>query len=66
MHYEEDEYPEGVEIIDWEKYNLVTSVHPRFYSSNLKKYTDTLVTYPVMSHQAVCWRRRACFRLIYI
>lgn len=26
--------------------NLVTSIHPRFYSSNLKKYTDTLVYIP--------------------
>lgn len=65
MHYEGGEYPEGVEIIDWEKYNfedrrpdviyihnpydgynLVTSVHPRYYSYNLKKYTDTLVYIP--------------------
>ena len=65
MHYEGDQYPEGIEIIDWEKYNfedrrpdviyihnpydsynLVTSVHPRYYSSNLKKYTDTLVYIP--------------------
>jgi len=29
--------------------NLVTSVHPRFYSSNLKKYTDTLVYIPYYS-----------------
>lgn len=28
---------------DW---NLVTSVHPRFYSSNLKKYTDQLIYLP--------------------
>lgn len=65
MHYEGGEYPEGIEIIDWEKYNfedrrpdviyihnpydeynLVVSVHPRYYSSNLKKYTDTLVYVP--------------------
>lgn len=65
VHYEGNAYPEGIEIIDWEKYdfevrkpdviyihnpydgcNLVTSVHPRFYSSNLKKYTDTLVYIP--------------------
>lgn len=65
MHYEGNEYPEGIEITDWEKYNfeerrpdviyihnpydgcnLVTSVHPRYYSSNLKKYTDTLVYIP--------------------
>lgn len=29
--------------------NLVTSVHPRFYSSNLKKYTDHLVYVPYYS-----------------
>lgn len=65
MHYEGNEYPDGIEIIDWEKYNFedrkpdviyihnpydnynfVTSVHPRYYSSNLKKYTDTLVYIP--------------------
>ena len=65
VHYEGNAYPEGIEIIDWEKYNfeerrpdviyihnpydgcnLVTSVHPRYYSSNLKKYTDTLVYVP--------------------
>lgn len=65
MHYEGHEYPENIEIIDWQFYsfeerkpdviyihnpydeaNLVTSIHPRFYSSNLKKYTDTLVYIP--------------------
>lgn len=65
MHYEGNEYPENIEITDWQEYdfekikpdviyihnpyddcNLVTSVHPRFYSSNLKKYTDTLVYVP--------------------
>lgn len=30
----------------YDNYNLVTSVHPWFYSSNLKKYTDTLVYVP--------------------
>ncbi len=68
MHYEGDEYPENIEITDWQKYNfeerkpdviyihnpydnynLVTSVHPRFYSSNLKKHTDTLVYVPYYS-----------------
>lgn len=29
--------------------NLVTSVHPRFYSANLKKYTDILVYVPYYS-----------------
>lgn len=68
MHYEGNEYPEDIEIIDWQSYNfeerkpdviyihnpyddcnLVTSVHPRYYSSNLKKYTDTLVYIPYYS-----------------
>lgn len=68
MHYEGNEYPENIEIIDWQNYifeerrpdviyihnpydncNLVTSVHPRFYSSNLKQYTDTLVYIPYYS-----------------
>lgn len=31
---------------DW---NLVTSIHPRFYSANLKKYTDCLVYIPYYS-----------------
>lgn len=29
--------------------NLVTSIHPRFYSANLKKYTDALVYIPYYS-----------------
>lgn len=68
MHYEGLEYPEGIEVIDWQTYqfeerrpdviyihnpyddwNYVTSVHPRFYSENLRKYTDTLVYIPYYS-----------------
>lgn len=30
----------------YDEYNYVTSVHPRFYSSNLKKYTDELIYIP--------------------
>lgn len=30
----------------YDNYNLVTSVHPRYYSSNLKKYTESLVYIP--------------------
>lgn len=30
----------------YDEANLVTTVHPRFYSANLKKYTDTLVYIP--------------------
>ncbi len=65
MHYEGKEYPENIEITDWQTYrfeerkpdeiyihngydnwNLVTSVHPRFYSENLKKYTEMLIYIP--------------------
>lgn len=65
MHYEGGDYPENIQITDWQTYNfeerkpdvifihnpyddcnLVTSVHPRYYSSNLKKYTNTLVYIP--------------------
>ena len=65
MHYEGNEYPENIEVTDWQEYcleernpdvifihnpydncNFVTSVHPRYYSSNLKKYTNKLVYVP--------------------
>ncbi len=65
MHYEGREYPQNIEVIDWQAYkfeerrpdeiyihnayddwNLVTSIHPRFYSKNLKKYTDKLIYLP--------------------
>lgn len=65
MHYEGNEYPENIEITDWQSYafeerkpdavyihnpydnwNLVTCVHPRYFSSNLKKYTQELVYIP--------------------
>lgn len=65
MHYEAKDYPDYVEVIDWQtydfenikpdvayihnpydEYNLVTSVHPRYYSKNLKKYVGTLVYIP--------------------
>lgn len=65
MHYEGGEYPNNIEITDWQTYdfeerhpdvvyihnpydgwNQVTSVHPRFYSANLKKYTKNLVYIP--------------------
>lgn len=68
MHYEGAEYPENIEIIDWQEYsfeermpdviyihnpyddwNFVTSVHPRYYSANLKNYTDILVYIPYYS-----------------
>jgi hypothetical protein len=65
MHYEGDQYPKNIEVIDWQTYNfeernpdeiyihnpydnwnLVTSVHPRFYSKNLKEHTEKLVYVP--------------------
>lgn len=65
MHYEGGDYPENIQVTDWQTYNFeerkpdaifihnpydncnyVTSVHPRFYSSNLKKYTENLVYIP--------------------
>lgn len=65
MHYEGNEYPQDIEITDWQEYdfekrrpdvvyihngydnwNLVTSVHPAFYSPNLKKYAEKLVYIP--------------------
>lgn len=33
----------------YDEWNLVTSVHPRYYSSNLKKYTNILVYVPYYS-----------------
>ncbi len=65
MHYEGGEYPENIEVTDWQAYrfeerkpdmvfihnpydhcNFVTSVHPRFYSENLKKYAEELIYIP--------------------
>ncbi len=33
----------------YDNWNLVTSIHPRYYSANLKKYTDCLVYCPYYS-----------------
>lgn len=65
FHYEGDEYPDYVPVVNYEEYNLeqrrpdviyihnpydgnnyVTSVDPRFYSKQLKKYTECLVYIP--------------------
>lgn len=65
MHYEGTNYPDYVEVTDWQSYNLeerkpdaayihnpydewnhVTSVHPRYYSKNLKQYVEILVYIP--------------------
>ncbi len=48
-HFEERK-PDVIYIHNpYDSWNLVTSVHPRFYSENLKKYTDTLVYVPYYS-----------------
>lgn len=65
MHYEGNQYPENIEVINWEQYdfenrkpdeiyihnpydswNYVTSVHPRFYAENLRRYTNNLIYIP--------------------
>ncbi len=65
LHYEADQYPDYVPVINYGKYNLeerhpdmifihnpydnwnlVTSVHPDFYSDKLKGHTDCLVYVP--------------------
>lgn len=65
MHYEGNEFPDYVPIIDYNQYdfenrhpdiivihnpydnnNYVTSVHPFFYSKNIKKFTDQLIYIP--------------------
>lgn len=88
MYYEGGEYPEGIVITDWQKYNLeerrpdvayihngydnwnlVTSVHPKFFSVNLKKYTEKLVYVPYFvldeidsgDEQAVDGMKHFCF-----
>lgn len=72
MHYEGNEYPKNIEVIDWQSYNfeerkpdviyihnpyddwnLVTCVHPRYFSGNLKKYTEKLVYIPYFVLQEI-------------
>ncbi len=43
----EERRPDEIYIHNgYDNWNLVTSVHPRFYSENLKQYTDKLVYIP--------------------
>lgn len=43
----EERRPDAIYIHNpYDEWNYVTSVHPRFYASNLKKYTDELVYIP--------------------
>lgn len=65
MRYEGSEYPDYVDITDYNEYdfenihpdeiyihnpydncNIITTVHPAFYSKNLKTYTDKLIYIP--------------------
>lgn len=46
----EERKPDAIYIHNpYDDWNHVTSVHPRYYSSNLKKYTDLLVYIPYYS-----------------
>lgn len=66
----EERRPDVVYIHNgYDNWNLVTSVHPRFYSENLKKYTDRLVYIPYFvldeidpdNEQAVEAMKHFCF-----
>ncbi|SCY98210.1 hypothetical protein SAMN05720606_11496 [Paenibacillus polysaccharolyticus] len=64
-HYEGDQFPEYVPIVNWKDYNMeqqrpdisfihnafdsgnvITTVHPDYYSNNLNKYTELLCYSP--------------------
>lgn len=54
MHYESYDFtqhdPDVIFIHNpYDNYNLVTSIHPFFYSENLKKYTELLIYVPYFS-----------------
>ena len=50
----EEEQPDLIYIHNpYDDANLVTSVHPRYYSSNLKKYTDNLVYVPYFTTMGI-------------
>lgn len=66
----EERRPDVVYIHNgYDNWNLVTSVHPRFYTSNLKKYTEELVYIPYFvlgeiepdNEQAVEQMKHFCF-----
>lgn len=66
----EERMPDVVYIHNgYDNWNLVTSVHPRFYTSNLKKYTEKLVYIPYFvldeiepdNEQAVEHMKHFCF-----
>ena len=48
----EERHPDKIYIHNpYDQYNNVTTVHPKFYSTELKKYTDELIYIPYF----VCW-----------
>ncbi|MCM1242605.1 MAG: hypothetical protein NC314_07150 [Roseburia sp.] len=48
----EEEHPDIIFIHNpYDQYNYVTTVHPYFYASKIKKYTDKLVYIPYFVHQ---------------
>ena len=50
----EEERPDLIYIHNpYDDANLVTSVHPRYYSSNLKKYTENLVYIPYFTTMGI-------------
>lgn len=50
----EERRPDAIYIHNpYDDWNLVTSVHPRFYSRNLKKYTEKLVYIPYFILQEI-------------
>lgn len=48
----EEEHPDIIFIHNpYDQYNYVTTIHPAFYSSKIKNYTDKLVYIPYFVHQ---------------
>lgn len=48
----EEEHPNVIFIHNpYDQYNLVTTVHPQFYSSKIRNYTDKLVYIPYFVHR---------------
>lgn len=48
----EAEHPDIIFIHNpYDQYNYVTTVHPQFYASRIREYTDTLVYIPYFIHQ---------------
>ncbi len=63
----EENRPDAIYIHNpYDGCNLVTSVHPRFYASNLKKYTENLVYIPYYSTSGgMCEAQSLCPAYLY-